>query len=170
MIDGAEMESFLREGLKHYREAKEAVDLYEHQISESLASIFEDTEWTNFKKKRGGRGRGKAIWLGDGSSEGGRYICASLGSESDDSSIDLGLWWGSPKNRDGVVMYCGFWRGGQMRGLQLETPTPPVRCEPIARGRARLFVVANGEFDLESSGRTLLADLDRALGKTEVTT
>jgi hypothetical protein len=162
MMAGEEMESFLRQGLKSYPEAKAAVETYEQEIQHRLATLFETTDWTHFQPKRGERGRGKAVWTGADRSTEGRYVCAYQGSEAE-SIVELGLWWGSVRARDGVIMYCGFWQKGQLWSVQLTAPTPPIRCESINRNRARLFVVLDEQFDLESTGRALLADLDRAL-------
>lgn len=161
-----ELESFMRQGLKSYPGAREAVELYEEQVKDQLAGLLETTDLTNFKQRRGPRGRGKAIFFGADRSMDGRYITANQNSAAKDGgSIELGLLWGSSKARDGVIMFCGFWQGGQLRNLELTKPTRPVRCEPVGRNLARLFVVLGDGFDLDSTGRTLLADLDRALGE-----
>ena len=164
MMAGEEMDSFLQQGLKSYPEAKAAVETYEQEIQNRLAELFETTAWNHFQPRRGERGRGKAVWMGADRSSDGRYICAYQNSDAEGgASVELGLWWGSAKAREGAIMFCGFWQRGQLWSVRLSTPTSPIRCEPINRNRARLFVVVDEGFDLDTTGRALLAELDRAL-------
>jgi len=168
MTRGDEMEVFLREGLKHYPDAREAVDAFEQEIGDRLATLFEQMTWTNFNPKRGERGRGKAVSPdAGGRAEQGRWINASQAADADYGApvyLVLGLWWHCPKMRDCAVMYCSVWHNARLLSVQVADPTPPVKCGPLDRAGTRLFVVLDGEFDIEETGGKLLADLDRALG------
>ena len=102
--------------------------------------------------------------MGADRSSDGRYISAYQASDTENGAlVELGLWWGSVKAREGVIMFSGFWQKGQQWSVQLPDPTLPIRCETINRNRARLFVVLDEHFDFDATGRALLGDLDRAL-------
>jgi hypothetical protein len=166
MIASDEMDAFLREGLGRYADAHEAVEAFEREIQERLLAVFKGkTDWKNFRPKGVERGRGKDIGSGVWSVAGGRTIQAyQLSAEADAGWINLGLWWRSPRARDGVLVYCSRWDvGTRLRAVSLPDPKPPVVCGPVDQNKARLWVVFDAGMDLHEVGRLLLDEMDRAL-------
>lgn len=170
MIASDEMEAFVRDGFHRYAEAREAVDAFEHEVQERLLGVLEaKTDWRHFRAKRGERGRGKAISAGVWSGAIGRTIWSNQASEDGDQGwVDLGLWWRSPRARNGVLVYCSRWdQGYRLRPVALADPQPPVVCAPIDQNKARLFVPVDDTVDLDVVGRLLLDEMDRALAPPE---
>jgi hypothetical protein len=166
MIASDEMEAFLRDGFGRYADAREAVEAFERELQERLLAMIEaKKDWKNFQPKVGERGRGKSRDAGVFSAATGRGVWTNHASANADGGwIDFGLWWRSPRVRDGVVLHCSFRDAGyRLRGVSLADPTPPVICGPIDPGKARLYVVFDGSLDLNAMGRLLLDEMDRAL-------
>lgn len=166
MIASNEMDAFVRDGLRRYADAADAVDAYESEIRERLLSAFEQKkDWKNFRARRGDRGRGKALPYGVLNGAFGRMIWTNQTSEDPEAGwIDLGLWWRSPRARDGVVAYCGRtapnWRP---LNVSLADPVQPVVCGPIDQNKRKLYVVLSTEHDVSEIARLLLDEMDRAL-------
>ncbi len=167
MIASAEMDAFFREGLARYAPASDAVETFEREVQERLLRTLEGKDdWRNFRPRRGERGRGKALSSGTWSGATGRTIFAfHQCAAENDGYIDLKLWWGSPRARDGVLICAGRWDAGyRPRHLVLADPAPPIVCAPIDQGKAYLFAPLGADGDVERLGRLMLDELDRALG------
>lgn len=168
-----EMGAFVREGLKRYADAREAVETFEREIQDRLCDALEQKrDWLNFRASpvlRGERGRGKAISSGVWRGETGRTIWAYLSaSDESDGWVDLGLWWGSPSFPDSVVAYCSRWDAGyKQRPIALSAPREPVVCRGVDRGKTRLIAVVDESADLSAVAALLLDEMDRALGETK---
>ncbi len=161
-----EIELFIREGLTRYADARDAVNYFEREVQDRLLAILEGKmDWSNFRGQRGERGRGKALSSGTWSGVEGRTIFASqLAKDEAEGSLELGLWWRSARARDGVLAYCNRWdRGYKARRIRLDDPKRPVECKPIGTRKPSLFVVLDPDANLETIGRLLLDEMDRAL-------
>ena len=166
MIASNQMDAFLRVGLQRYADARDAVETFEHEIRERLLDVLEKKrDWVNFKGAYGERGRGKALSSGAWSGDIGCTIWSAQAALDDtDGWIDLGLWWRSPRARDGVLAYCSRWDAGyRPRGLQLDDPIAPVVCGTVDSTKPRLYVVLEPSADLGGIARQLLDEMDRAL-------
>jgi hypothetical protein len=164
MMADHEMETFLREGLTHYVGASDAIETFEREIQSRLLRLLEAKAWRAFSAKESERGRGDARWSGVWQGPAGRIIYACQAA-ADGGWIDLKLWWQSPRERDRVLMCCGRWdTRSSLRKIELADPQPPLQCGPIEKPEPHLFVVLDGQDDMEVLGGLLLDEMDRALG------
>lgn len=170
-MKSVEMGAFVREGLRRYADARDAVDAFEREIQDRLCEALEQkNNWENFKASpvvRGERGRGKAISSGVWGGDTGRTIWAyRVASDESDGWVDLGLWWASPSFPDAVVAYCSrLDPGNRPRPIALSEPRRPIECGAVDRGKKRLFAVLDDRVDLWGTVALLLDEMDRALGE-----
>lgn len=165
MITNSEMSTFLRDGLSRYAEARDAVETFEREIQERLVRLLEEKrDWQAFRPKHGARGRGKlgsGVWRGG---EGRTIYAYQYSQVENDGWVDLKLWWGSPRGREGVLLCCGRYDSNyRVRSIELPDPKGGIVCKPIHGNGSHLYVAFDQDSDLDALGRLLLDEMDRAL-------
>lgn len=151
-----EMDVFVREGLRRYASACEAIQVFEGEIhARILRHIREKRDWVNFVPTRGDE-------IG-ATAKGEDWLSAYLYAADGSGNVDLGLWWRTPRAPDGVIAYCCFYEGKSQVSLELDSPRAPVKCGGINNKRKRLYVVLDGSEDLDEVLDVLLSEIDRAL-------
>ena len=166
MSTSNEMEAFLVEGLGRYSAAREAVDVFEREIQDRLVRRLEEQEWRNFQPMRGERGRGKALSVGVSGDDGGRIWATQASATQGDGWMQLELWWGSERNREGVVVACTRYdeNGKVTRGLHPSDVKTPMALGKVG-GKQRLYAsTAASDGSLDELMRQVLDEMDRLLG------
>lgn len=155
-MSSSAMDEFVREGLRRYASACEAISVFEEEVhARLLRRIREKEDWANFSRPEGEDVGNR--------SKGTDWLAAILYSADGSSYVDLGLWWRTPVAKDGVVAYCCFYAGGRRISLELESPRHPVKCGPIDDKKKRLYAVLSGSENLDEVLDLLLVEMDRAL-------
>lgn len=168
MTDPHALQTFIRDGLSRYAQARDTIEYFESRMHEVLRQTFDErTTWKNFRRARDTNGDLLPPITGRSGAQ-TRWLWAYVEGEKrgdEKTFLTLGLCWNPPKVPNPVVLYSAFTTGAGKLVNLTDRPDrdPRVRLGSIDRNERRAFLVPTADFDAASDLAVLLEATDAGI-------